>query len=200
MSILISQQIFKAFCGHLRHPLRHPLRRPLRRPLRCSPRPFSNHLGSLQVPFSESPGYYTLARHFSSYSNPLKLIALSSWQNARDSSDFVDIHDIRDISDLELNKYDVLITDIDEKTLRGEISQLFGIEYLAKATEEDARRDIDTINGYLYGEWRRAIVPCVVSNGNKAYWVHFVVDTGAPITFLSEKVHAPTYAESILSC
>ena len=74
------------------------------------------------------------------------------------------------------------------------------IDYLAKATEDGAKREVDAINGYLYGEGRRAMVPCVVSNGNKAYWVHFLVDTGAPVTFLSEKVNAPTYAESILSC
>jgi hypothetical protein len=80
---------------------------------------------------------------------------------------------ISDISNLELNNYDVSITDIDEETLRNEISRLFGIDYLAKATEDDARRDIDAINGYLYGEGRRAMVPCVVSNGNKAHWVHF---------------------------
>jgi hypothetical protein len=114
--------------------------------------------------------------------------------------EYVDTYDICDISNLELNNYDVLITDIDEETLRNEISRHFGIDYLAKATEDDARRDIDAINGYLYGEGRRAMVPCVVSNGNKAHWVHFVVGTCAPATFLSEKVHGSTYAESILSC
>jgi hypothetical protein len=114
--------------------------------------------------------------------------------------EYVDTYDICDISNLELNNYDVLITDIDEEILRNEISRYFGIDYLAKATEDDARRDIDAINGYLYGEGRRAMVPCVVSNGNKAHWVHFVVGTCAPATFLSEKVHGPTYAESILSC
>jgi hypothetical protein len=97
---------------------------------------------------------------------------------------------MRDISDLELNNYD----DIDEKILRTEISRVLGIDYLAKATD-DANRDVDAINGYLYGDARRPLVPCVVSNANKAYWVHFIVDTGSPATFLSKTVNAPTYAE-----
>jgi len=101
---------------------------------------------------------------------------------------------------MELNNYDVLITDVNEETLRTEISKVFGIDYLAKATEDDAKREVDVMNGYLYGEGRHAMFPCVVSNGNKAYWVHFIVDIGAPTTFLSKKVNAPTYAQSILSC
>jgi hypothetical protein len=137
---------------------------------------------------------------FSSYPKSLNLFALGSRQKATHSHGYVDIHDPRDISDLELNNYDVLITDISENTLRTEISRVFGIDYLAKATEDDAKREVDAINGYLYGDGRRAMVPCVVSNGNKAYWVHFLVRTGAPATFLSKKVNAPTYAESILSC
>jgi hypothetical protein len=123
-----------------------------------------------------------------------------SWQKATDSREYVDIHDLGNISDLELNNYDVLITDMNEKTLRTEISKVFGIDYLAKATEDDVKREVDVINGYLYGDGRRAMVPCVVSNGNKACWVHFIVETGAPGTFLSEKVNTPTYIESMLSC
>ena len=193
MSTLTSQQTFKVLCGHLRRPLRHPPRRPPRRPLR----PFSNHLGSLQAPIS---GYDTLARRFSAYPSLLKLSAQGSWQKVTDSSEYVDIHDLYNISELELDNYDVLIKDINEDTLRTDISKAFGIAYLTKATEDDVKRKIDAINGYLYGEGRRAIVPCDVNNGDKAYWVYFLVDAGAPVSFLSEKVNAPTYAESILSC
>ena len=117
-----------------------------------------------------------------------------------DSSQYIDIHDLRDISDIGLDNYDVLISDIDEKVLRNEVSRLFGIDYLAKATEDDAKRDINAVNGYLYGQARRLIVPFVVRNGDESYWVHFIVDIGAPVSFLSEKVHAPTYIESMLSC
>ena len=183
MSILTSRQTFKVLYSHLRHPL-------------LRPRPSAYHVGSLQVPFSESPSYDGLARRFSSYPSPLKLSAPGSWQKATDSSGYVDIHDIQSISDLELNNYDVLIMDLNETALRTEVSKVFSIDYLAKATEDDAKREVDIINGYLYGAGRRAMVPCVVSYGNKAYWVHFLVDTSAPATFLSEKVHTPTDAES----
>jgi hypothetical protein len=190
MSAFTSQQTFKALCSHLRRPLCRLPRRTLRSLS-------SNHAGSLQAPFF---GYDTLARRFSSYPKPLNLFAVPSWQKATNSSEYVDIHELHDIIDLGPINYDDPIPDINEKTLRTEISQVFGIDYLAKATEDDAKREIDAIEGYLYGDGRRAMVPCVVGHGNKAYWVHFIVATGAPATFLSEKVNAPTHAESILSC
>jgi hypothetical protein len=194
MSTPTSQQTFKALCSHLRRPLRRPLCRPPRRTLR----PFSSdHVGSLQAPISR---YDALAQRFSSYPKPLNLFALPSWQKATGSREHVDIHDLSNISDLELNNYDVLVTGINEKTLRTEISKVFGIDYLAKATGDEVKREVDVINGYLYGDGLCAMVPCVVSNDNKAYWVHFLVDTGAPGTFLSEKVNTPTYIESMLSC
>ena len=98
MSTLTSQQTFKVLCSHLRRPLR----------------PFSNHVGSLQAPFS---GYDTLTRRSSSHPGPLKLSALGSWQKTTDSSEYVDIHDLYNTSELELDNYDVLITDINENTL-----------------------------------------------------------------------------------
>jgi hypothetical protein len=104
------------------------------------------------------------------------------------------------MSDLEPNAFDVLITDINENTLQTEVSKVFGMDYLANASEGDAKREVDTIDGYLYGEARRAMVPCVVGNGDKAYWVHFIVDTLSPWTFVSEKVNNLTYTEIILSC
>ncbi|KIW99678.1 uncharacterized protein Z518_11091 [Rhinocladiella mackenziei CBS 650.93] len=82
--------------------------------------------------------------------------------------------------------------DVDERKLRTEISDVLGINYLAEATEHDAKRRVDAVDGYWYGRARRAMVPSVVSNGDgdgkKAYWVHFIVDTDAPSTFLSEGV------------
>ena len=181
MSTLTSQQTFKVLCSHLRHPLRHLPHRP-HRPLR----PFSSsHVGSLQAP---SSGYDTLARRSSSYPSPLKLSTLGSRQHGTDSSGYVDIHDFQSISGLEMYNYDVLITDLNEAALRTDVSKFFGIDYLAKVTEDDAKRKIGVVNGFLYGEGRRAMVPFVVSRGDHAYWVHFIVDTGVPFTFLSEKV------------
>jgi len=76
-----------------------------------------------------------------------------------------------------------------------EISWIFGIEYLARATEDDAERKVDELYGYLYAR-RRLIVPCVISNGKMAYWVHCIVVPGDRDNYLSKKVNAPTYAEN----
>lgn len=81
-----------------------------------------------------------------------------------------------------------------------EISGIFGIEYLARATEDDAERKVDELYGYLCTWRRRLIVPCVISNGKMSYWVHCVVIPGTDGNYLSKKVNAPTYAENILSC
>jgi len=125
--------------------------------------------------------------------------AVASWQTAAHSSEYVDIHDPREIMDLELNSYDVLVPDLNDNKLRTEISKVIGIDYLAEATEDDAHRRVDAIDGYLYGNTLRSMVPCVVTNGVKPYWVHFLVSTGAPVAYPSEKVNTPTYIEGILS-
>jgi hypothetical protein len=104
------------------------------------------------------------------------------------------------MSELEPKAFDALVSDVNEKTLQTEVSKVFGIDYLAKASEDDAKRVVDTIDGYLYGEGRRAMVPCVIRNGDKAYWVHFLVGNGSPWTFVSENVNNLTYTEIILSC
>jgi hypothetical protein len=109
-------------------------------------------------------GYDTLARRSSSYPKPLNLFALPSWQGATGSREYVDLHDLSNIDNLRPNNYDVLVTGINEKTLRTEISKVFGIDYLAKATGDDVKREVDVINGYLYGDGRCVMVPRVVSN------------------------------------
>jgi hypothetical protein len=83
--------------------------------------------------------------------------------------------------------------------LKTEISKIFGIDYFAEATENDAKREVDVVDGYLYGEGRLAMVPLVVSNRSKAYWVYFIVDGGAPATYLSKKVSTLIYAMSMLT-
>jgi hypothetical protein len=78
-------------------------------------------------------------------------------------------------------------------------SWMFDIEHLARATEEDAERKVDELYGIL--DARGCLtVPCVISNGKMACWVHCNVHPGADGNYLSEKVNAPSYAETILSC
>jgi hypothetical protein len=110
ISILTSQQTFKALCSHLRRPPRHSLRRPPQiRSAACKP------------PIS---GYDTLARRFSSYSKPLSL---------------TDIRGLVDISYMGIT----------EREMETEISWIFGTEYLARATEDDAERKVDKLYGLL---------------------------------------------------
>ena len=120
-------------------------------------------------------GYDTLAQRFSSYSEPLNL---------------ADIRGPEPIGPVRLR----------ERELEHEISWIFDIGYLARATEDDAKRKVDTLYGYLYARKRYVIVPCVISNGEMACWVHCVLTSGIRGNYLSKKVNAPTYAENILSC
>jgi hypothetical protein len=118
-------------------------------------------------------GYDTLAQRFSSYSKPLSFTDMQGFD-----------HDSN--------------VGPTEREMETEISWIFGIEYLARATEDDAERKIDELYGHLDNGRRRLIVPCVISNGKMACWVHCIVIPGAHGNYLSKKVNAPIYAENIL--
>ena len=95
----------------------------LRRPSRHPLRLFSsNHVGSLQAPIS---GYDTLAQRVSSYSRPLS------------STDRQGLDHISNVG-------------LTERIMETEISWILGIEYLKRATEDDAERKVDELYGYLY--------------------------------------------------
>lgn len=170
---LPNRQTFKALYSPL---LRTPLRSPLHYHFRLT------STRAIQVPFSGPPTYDTVARRFSSYPNPLAFYAQKRQEDARDRGEFVDIHDIGGIDPKD---FDVLITDIDEEKLRSEIAEVMGIQFLAKATEEDANTVVEIGHGYIFGRNVRTIFPCVVSHDGKAHWVFFIVDSGAPLTYLS---------------
>jgi len=87
-------------------------------------------------------------------------------------------------------------TDVTEKILRSEISELVGIKYLEKATEDEANKKIDICSGFLYGSKYRPIFPCVVRLRDRAHWVFFLVDSGAPVTYLSSQVSVTTYRKN----
>lgn len=55
-------------------------------------------------------------------------------------------------------------------------SSFFGIPYLGKATDQDPFKT-NEINGYLFEDNSRALLPCVVANGTEARWVVFILDT-----------------------
>ncbi len=143
----------------------------------------------MSVPFSGPPTYDTIARRFSSHPNPLAFFAHKRQQEARDRGEFIDIHDVGGV---DPEDFDVLITDVNDEKLRSEIAEAVGIQYLAKATEADANKVLEIGQGVIYGKKLRTIFPCVVRNKDKAHWVFFVLDTCAPLTYLSAQVSAPT--------
>jgi hypothetical protein len=173
---LPSRQALKA----LRNPSRSPLPNPLRIPVQA------RHLNNASAPFSGPPSSTTLARRFSASSpNPVSCFAEKAAQEAIERGQFVDIHDITGVNPKD---YDVLFSDVGEDTLHTNISKLVGIPYLKEATKEEVDKVVDEINGTLYGEAFRMILPCVLSAEDKARWVFFIVDSGAPATYVSKEV------------
>jgi len=155
-----------------------------------------HRIHSLQAPFSWPASYATLFKRLSS-SNPSP-IAHFSRIKAEESiarGEFVDIHDI---GPEDPKDYDVLITDIDYSTLDKEISEIVGIPYLKEATNEEADKVADSLRGFVYGKKFRMILPCVLKIGDKARWIFFIVDGGAPLTYISTQVSVYTYRENTL--
>jgi hypothetical protein len=81
----------------------------------------------------------------------------------------------------------VLLQGVTPKTLAGEISDLLGVKYLSDAT---FGRPTWAISGTVYGSERRLMLPISVSSTRqlKPRHVHFLLDTGAPTSYLSEEV------------
>jgi hypothetical protein len=139
------------------------------------------------VPFSGPPSYATVNRRFNSHPNPVTYFSHKKAKDDIANGKFVDIHDIGAVGSAE---FDILLTDITEKTLRTAVAELTGISYLQDASSEnEANLKVEHGSGFLYGPNFRPIFPCIVKNkkGN-AKWVFFVVDSGSPATYLSATV------------
>ena len=76
--------------------------------------------------------------------------------------------------------------------MRHEVAEAVGIPYHAEATKEDANKELKIGDCIIYGRTLRTIFPAIVSYENRACWVFFIVDTGAPLTYLSAQVGAPS--------
>jgi len=184
---LPSQRSLKALHNTFRNPLRNRLPNRLGNPLQ------TRQIHLEQAPFSGPPSYATIARRFSSHPNPLKFFAEKKANEAIARGDYIDIHDI---SGVDPNSYDVLITDINDNTLRSNISDFIGIPYLREATKDDANKKVQIGHSFIYGQNFRTIFPCVVSYEDKAHWVFFIVSSGAPLTYLSASVSIYTYKKN----
>ena len=196
------QQALKALHSPLHNTLHYPVHGPLRDPLRSSLlNHFRNpllirHTHTKPVPFSGPPSYATINRRFSSEPNPIDFFAKKKVKEAIERGQFIDIHDIGGVNPED---YDVLIMGMNDNKLRTEIAELLGVPYLQKATEDEANKKIEIATGMTYttgiagGTKFRTVFPCVVSFEDNARWVFFIVDTGAPLTYLSTHVSASTY-------
>ena len=147
-----------------------------------------------RAPFSGPPSYATLTRRFSSQPNPVTFFNEKGVRKAVENGEF----DIHDIGDVDPKDFDVLITDLSDNKLRIDVADIVGIPYLQRASEDEANEVVKTGQGFFYGRKRRPIFPCVVGIEGKAHWVFFVVDTSAPLTYLSVQVSIRTYGSSAL--
>jgi hypothetical protein len=106
--------------------------------------------------------------------------------------------DIHAQAPMDPQNYDVLITDVNDITLHHDIAREAGIPYLSEAIPEQRVRKPRIMKGFIYGRLHRMILPCVVEVEDKAVWVFFIVNTGAPITYISKQVRfRPTLIGSL---
>jgi hypothetical protein len=173
---LLSRQALKAPRSAFRRFLPNPLRVPLQ----------IRHLHNESSPFSGPPSHATLARRFSaSNSNSRRFFAQKAGKEAIEWSKFPD--------------YDVLSTDAYDDMIHSEISKLVGIPYLKEATKDEADNVVRELDGFIYGQKIRMIFPCVLSVGDKARWVFFLVHSGSPLTYISAEVSVHPHRKHALA-
>lgn len=81
-------------------------------------------------------------------------------------------------------EFDVLLTDVSSKDLHHDISKRLSKLYLSDITDDN----INTTKGIIWGPNNRVFVAMVVRMGSKAKYVHFLVDTGSPNTYICQEV------------
>jgi hypothetical protein len=146
---------------------------------------------SLQPPFSGPPTYATLFARFSpSNPSPIGYFSQKKAEENISRGIFVGIHEIATNNP---NEYNVLISDIDNKVLENEISDIVGIQYLKEATNAEADKVLTSIPGFVYGKGYCMILPCVVRIKGKARWVFFIVDSGSLATYISTQASIYIY-------
>ena len=82
------------------------------------------------------------------------------------------------------SKRDILTLDINQNTLPQEISEALAIQNLSS----NPSTEIWPIVGKIYGFNKRVLISIPVTGRNKTVNVHFVLDTGAPLTFIAPSV------------
>lgn len=80
-------------------------------------------------------------------------------------------------------QYDILLLDLCSRDLH-ELGTKLNLTYLGDASEEHIGKEI---SGNLWGPNHRALIPLVVRRKGYRKLVFFLIDTGAPSTYLSEE-------------
>ncbi|PUU73966.1 hypothetical protein B9Z19DRAFT_1134108 [Tuber borchii] len=85
---------------------------------------------------------------------------------------------------------DVLLLDVTEDIYAGDISRLMGVSYLSQAPDLLARDLPVEVGAIIYGPNGRTITSLIVTYKGNSRWVFFLIDTGAPKTFLSLEAYS----------
>ncbi|CAI2181584.1 4436_t:CDS:1 [Funneliformis geosporum] len=84
----------------------------------------------------------------------------------------------------EPKNFDILLTDVCGKDLREGISERLGVDHLS----DSSKKFDDDINGIMYGVNFRLFCATTIKINKKIKVVHFLLDTGSPVTYISEDV------------
>ena len=80
--------------------------------------------------------------------------------------------------------FDLLLIDVHSNELHHEISHMLNTVYLDDAESDSVREAF----GIVWGPHNRIFLATVVAMGGKLKHVHFLVDTGSPVTFICDEV------------
>lgn len=86
---------------------------------------------------------------------------------------------------LDLRLFDLPLTDVADDDLKRDISTQLGVQYLSESTP--AQSGMKCNRGVVWGVNNRLFVPMSVGLDAEPVNVHFLVDTGAPVTYLCRK-------------
>lgn len=166
---------------------------PLRKPLCLPPRRLHYH--SFPYSINACQGlvktYDTLIQARAGFPTRMACVMKRKAKEAREKGEWIDIHDYVPCAP---GKYDTVVSNVNDGMLRTEVSEILGISYLGQAAEDDAKKVVKCIDGQLYSPRCHPIIPCVDrAYSGEARWVFFVVDTTAPVTYLSPQV-SPIYS------
>ena len=82
--------------------------------------------------------------------------------------------------------FDILLTDVDYRVLRGGVSEELGCIYLSHASK--TLKPTPEINGILFGLHHRPFFTIPTTYGENSYNLHFLFDTGSSFAYLSYDV------------